>query len=113
MAIRWNIRRVGLLGKCKSGRSAFSLRRGKRFSEALVMAYYRARGVNTYLARNLQHHVRACTQRRSRHLQFFYAGLRGDPLNDLRRWQPDRSFCYVDDLIEGILRLSNQRNTCP
>jgi dTDP-glucose 4,6-dehydratase len=79
---------------------------GKRFSEALTMAYHRTHGVdtrivrifNTYGPRMRPHDGRVVST-------FIVQALRGEPLTLFGDGSQTRSFCYVDDLVEGIYRL--------
>jgi len=80
----------------------------KRFSEAMTMAYHRHHGVdvrivrifNTFGPRMQVHDGRAIPN-------FFSQALRGEPITVFGDGAQTRSFCYVDDLIEGIWRLLN------
>jgi dTDP-glucose 4,6-dehydratase len=80
---------------------------GKRYGEALTMAYHRAHGLrtrivrifNTYGARMRPDDGRAVPA-------FFSAALRGEPLPVHGDGLQTRSLCHVDDLVEGILRLA-------
>jgi nucleoside-diphosphate-sugar epimerase len=77
----------------------------KRFGEALMMAYVRSAGLdgriirifNTYGPRMRQHDGRVVPN-------FITQALRGEPLTIYGDGSQSRSFCYVDDLIEGIGR---------
>jgi dTDP-glucose 4,6-dehydratase len=78
----------------------------KRFAEALTMAYHRFHGINTRIVRIFN------TYGPRMHLDdgrvvpnFIQQALRGEPLTVYGDGQQTRSFCYVDDLIEGIVRL--------
>ena len=78
----------------------------KRFGEALTMAYHRyhdldtriVRIFNTYGPRMRPHDGRVVSN-------FIVQALRGEPLTVYGDGSQTRSFCYVDDLIEGIVRL--------
>jgi dTDP-glucose 4,6-dehydratase len=78
----------------------------KRFAEAMTMAYHRYHGVdtrivrifNTYGPRMRPHDGRVVSN-------FIVQALRGDPLTIYGDGSQTRSFCYVDDEIEGIYRL--------
>ena len=80
----------------------------KRFAEAMTMAYHRHHGVdvrivrifNTFGPRMQVHDGRAIPN-------FFSQALRGEPITVFGDGSQTRSFCYVDDLIEGIWRLLN------
>ncbi len=78
----------------------------KRFAESLTMAYYRFHGVDTRIVRIFN------TYGPRMHLDdgrvvpnFIQQALRKEPLTVYGDGQQTRSFCYVDDLIEGIYRL--------
>ena len=78
----------------------------KRFAEAMTMAYHRyhtldtriVRIFNTYGPRMRPHDGRVVSN-------FIVQALRGEPLTVYGDGSQTRSFCYVDDLIEGIIRL--------
>jgi len=78
----------------------------KRFAEAMTMAYHRyhqldtriVRIFNTYGPRMRPHDGRVVSN-------FIVQALRGEPLTMYGDGSQTRSFCYVDDLIEGIVRL--------
>jgi dTDP-glucose 4,6-dehydratase len=86
----------------------------KRFSEAMVMAYHRTRGVNTHLARIFNTYGPRLQPSDGRVISnFLMQALRGNPLTIYGDGSQTRSFCYVDDLIEGILRLSKSDEHLP
>jgi dTDP-glucose 4,6-dehydratase len=78
----------------------------KRFAEAMTMAYHRYHGVdtrivrifNTYGPRMRPHDGRVVSN-------FIVQALTGQPLTIFGAGSQTRSFCYVDDLVEGITRL--------
>jgi dTDP-glucose 4,6-dehydratase len=78
----------------------------KRFAEAMTMAYHRYHGLdtrivrifNTYGPRMRPHDGRVVSN-------FIVQALSGKPLTVFGTGNQTRSFCYVDDLIEGITRL--------
>ena len=79
----------------------------KRFAEAMVMAYHRSRGVNTHLVRIFNTYGPRLHPADGRVISIFMAqALRGEPLTIYGDGNQTRSFCYVSDLIEGILRLA-------
>ncbi len=79
----------------------------KRFSESLVMAYHRARGVNTHLVRIFNTYGPRLHPSDGRVISnFMMQALRGEALTVYGSGSQTRSFCYVSDLIEGIVRLS-------
>jgi dTDP-glucose 4,6-dehydratase len=86
----------------------------KRFAEALVMAYHRSRGVNTHLVRIFNTYGPRLHPSDGRVISnFVMQALRGEPLTVYGDGSQTRSFCYVDDLIEGILRLSRSEEHFP
>jgi len=79
----------------------------KRYAEAMVMAYHRSRGVNTHLVRIFNTYGPRLRPSDGRVISnFMMQALRGQPLSIYGDGSQTRSFCYVDDLIEGIIRLS-------
>jgi len=86
----------------------------KRYAEALVMAYHRSRGVNTHLARIFNTYGPRLHPEDGRVISnFMMQALRDEPLTIYGDGQQTRSFCYVDDLIEGFLRLSRSEEHYP
>ena len=86
----------------------------KRFSEALVMAYHRSRGVNTHLVRIFNTYGPRLHPNDGRVIaNFMMQALRNEPVTVFGDGNQTRSFCYVDDLIEGILRLSRSDERLP
>ncbi len=86
----------------------------KRFGEAMVMAYHRSRGVNTSLARIFNTYGPRLQPGDGRVISnFMMQALRGEPLTIYGDGLQTRSFCYVDDLIEGLMRLSRSEEHLP
>jgi len=86
----------------------------KRFAEAMVMAYNRSRGINTHLVRIFNTYGPRLHPSDGRVISnFIMQALRGEPLTIYGDGSQTRSFCYVDDLIEGILRLSRSEEHLP
>jgi dTDP-glucose 4,6-dehydratase len=86
----------------------------KRFAEAMVMAYHRSRGVNAHLARIFNTYGPRLQPSDGRVISnLMMQALRGEPLTIYGDGSQTRSFCYVDDLIEGILRLSRSDEHLP
>ena len=86
----------------------------KRYAEALVMAYHRSRGVNTHLVRIFNTYGPRLRPSDGRVISnFMMQALRGEPLSVFGDGNQTRSFCYVDDLIEGILLLSHSCEHMP
>lgn len=78
----------------------------KRFAEALTMAYHRFHGIDTRIVRIFN------TYGPRMHLDdgrvvpnFLQQALKNEPLTVYGDGSQTRSFCYVDDLVEGIYRL--------
>jgi dTDP-glucose 4,6-dehydratase len=78
----------------------------KRFAEALTMAYHRRHGVDTRIVRIFNTYGPRMELGDGRVVPNFVAqALRAEPLTVYGDGQQTRSFCYVADLIDGILRL--------
>lgn len=78
----------------------------KRFAEALTMAYHREHGIDTRIARIFNTYGPRMRLDDGRAIPNFIAqALRGEPLTVYGDGLQTRSFCYVDDLIEGLHRL--------
>lgn len=78
----------------------------KRFSEAMTMAYHRSHGVNTHIVRIFNTYGPRMRLDDGRVLPNFVGqALRNEPLTVYGDGKQTRSFCYVDDLVEGIFRL--------
>ncbi len=87
---------------------------GKRVAETLAFDYHRQNGVdirvvrifNTYGTRMLENDGRVVSN-------FIVQALRGIPLTVYGDGSQTRSFCYVSDLVEGIIRLMNGEHIGP
>ena len=87
---------------------------GKRCAEALAVSYARqynvgvriARIFNTYGPRMLENDGRVVSN-------FIVQCLRGKKITIFGNGQQTRSFCYVDDLIDGLIRLMNSSEEAP
>lgn len=78
----------------------------KRFAEAMTMAYHRYHGVATRIVRIFNTYGPRMRARDGRVVPAFIGqALAGEPLTVFGDGGQTRSFCYVDDLIEGIIRL--------
>lgn len=78
----------------------------KRFGEALVMAYHRAYGLDTRIARIFNTYGPRMRIDDGRVLPTFVTqALRGEDLTVNGDGSQTRSFCYVSDLVEGLYRL--------
>ena len=78
----------------------------KRFAEAMTMAYRRTHQVNTAIVRIFNTFGPRMRPNDGRAIPtFIRQALRGEPLTVAGDGMQTRSVCYVDDLIEGIVRL--------
>jgi len=79
----------------------------KRYAEALTMAYLRQQGVNTCIARIFNTSGPRMRPHDGRAIPtFLRQALLGKPLTVFGDGQQTRSFCYVDDLIRGLVLLA-------
>lgn len=86
----------------------------KRFSEAAVMAYHRYQGVDTHLVRIFNTYGPRLQANDGRVISnFMIQALQGLPLTIYGAGSQTRSFCYVSDLIDGILRLARSEEHLP
>jgi dTDP-glucose 4,6-dehydratase len=80
----------------------------KRFAEAITMAYHRHHGIDTRIVRIFNTYGPRMRAGDGRVVPTFICqALAGEPLTVFGDGSQTRSFCYVDDLIEGIWRLLN------
>jgi len=78
----------------------------KRFAEALTMAYHRFHGIDTRIVRIFNTYGPRMRLDDGRVVpNFLQQAMHKEPLTIYGDGQQTRSFCYVDDLIEGIYRL--------
>ena len=78
----------------------------KRFAEAMTMAYHRSHGLDTRIVRIFNTYGPRMRPRDGRVVPtFIQQALDGEPLTVFGDGSQTRSFCYVDDLVEGICRL--------
>lgn len=78
----------------------------KRFQEAITMAYHNTHKVETRIVRIFNTYGPRMRVKDGRALPAFMSqALRGEPITVFGDGSQTRSFCYVDDLIEGIFRL--------
>ncbi len=78
----------------------------KRFQEAITMAYHRFHGLETRIVRIFNTYGPRMRLNDGRVLPAFIGqALRGEDLTIFGDGSQTRSFCYVDDLVEGIYRL--------
>lgn len=78
----------------------------KRFAESLTMAYHRFHGVNTSIVRIFNTYGPRMDMEDGRALpNLLKQALLGEPLTVYGDGSQTRSFCYVDDLVDGIVKL--------
>jgi dTDP-glucose 4,6-dehydratase len=78
----------------------------KRFAEAMVMAYHRYHGLDTRILRIFNTYGPRMRMDDGRAISnFIVQALEGNPITIYGDGSQTRSFCYVDDMIEGIIRL--------
>ncbi len=78
----------------------------KRFAEAMTMAYHRAHGVSTRIARIFNTYGPRMRPNDGRVVSnFLIQALEGKPLTLYGDGRQTRSFCFVSDLVDGLLRL--------
>lgn len=81
---------------------------GKRVAETLMMDYHRQNGVDTRIVRIFNTYGERMLENDGRVVSnFIVQALRGKPLTIYGDGTQTRSFCYVSDLVEGIIRLMN------
>ena len=86
----------------------------KRFAEAMTMAYHRYHGIDTRICRIFNTYGPRMRVDDGRVVTNFVAqGLRGEPLTVYDDGSRTRSFCYVSDLVDGIVRLLASREIEP
>jgi dTDP-glucose 4,6-dehydratase len=86
----------------------------KRFAEALVMAYHRYHGVDTRIARIFNTYGPRMRMDDGRVVpNFVCQALRGEPLTVYDKGKHTRSFCYISDQVEGLVRLLFSNETDP
>lgn len=86
----------------------------KRFGEAATMAYYRYKKVDTHIVRIFNTYGPRLQLNDGRVISnFMKQALRGDDLTVYGDGSQTRSFCYVSDEIDGILRLAHSEEHLP
>ncbi len=86
----------------------------KRFAESLTLAYHRQHGVNTSIVRIFNTYGPRMDLEDGRALpNMLKQALLGQPLTIYGDGSQTRSFCYVDDLVEGIVRLLYSQEHMP
>jgi dTDP-glucose 4,6-dehydratase len=78
----------------------------KRFAEAITMAYHRYHGLQTHIARIFNTYGPRMRLDDGRVIpNFLCQAIQGEPLTIYGDGSQTRSFCYVDDLVDGLYRL--------
>ena len=86
----------------------------KRYAEALTMAYHRTFGVRTNIARIFNTYGPRMALNDGRVVPAFMdQALRKQPLTVFGEGKQTRSFCYVSDMVEGLVRLGNSEERFP
>ena len=86
----------------------------KRFAEALTMAYRRSHRMNTKIVRIFNTYGPRMRLNDGRAIPAFMTqSLCGKPVTVYGDGSQTRSFCYIDDLVEGIFRLAVSRHSGP
>ena len=86
----------------------------KRFAEALTMAYHREHEIDTRIVRIFNTYGPRMRMEDGRAIPAFITqALRREPLTVFGDGSQTRSFCYIDDLVEGILRLLRADHSDP
>jgi dTDP-glucose 4,6-dehydratase len=86
----------------------------KRYAEAITMAYHRVYGLRTNIARIFNTYGPRMALNDGRVVPAFVdQALRGEPLKVYGDGSQTRSFCYVSDLVDGLVRLSRSEERYP
>ncbi|HEY6961778.1 MAG TPA: UDP-glucuronic acid decarboxylase family protein [Gaiellaceae bacterium] len=86
----------------------------KRYAEAMVMAYHRQQGVDTAIARIFNTYGPRMRPHDGRAIPtFLRQALDGKPMTVFGTGSQTRSFCYVDDLIRGLVALAESGEHLP
>lgn len=82
---------------------------GKRLAETLMMDYHRQNHVDTRIARIFNTYGPRMLENDGRVVSnFIVQALRGEALTIYGEGRQTRAFCYIDDLVEGLMRLMNR-----
>jgi dTDP-glucose 4,6-dehydratase len=86
----------------------------KRYAEALTMAFHRRHGLRTNIARIFNTYGPRMKLDDGRVVPAFLSqALRGEPITVYGEGVQTRSFCYVSDLVDGLVRLSVSEERLP
>ncbi len=109
MGIRWSTRRKSLYwGNVNPIGPRGVYDEAKRFAEAMTTAYHRYHGLDTKIVRIFNTYGPRMRLRDGRAVPAFMSqALAGEDVTIFGSGQQTRSFCYVTDLVDGIIRLLN------
>jgi dTDP-glucose 4,6-dehydratase len=86
----------------------------KRFAEAITMAYHRYHGLDTKIVRIFNTYGPRMRVNDGRAVPAFISqALRGEDVTIFGSGEQTRSFCYISDLVDGILRLAHSEENEP
>jgi dTDP-glucose 4,6-dehydratase len=86
----------------------------KRFAEAITMAYHRYHDLDTHIARIFNTYGPRMRVDDGRVVpNFIVQALQGEPLTVYGDGSQTRSFCYIDDLVDGLYRLLKSSEALP
>jgi len=86
----------------------------KRYAEALTMAYHRTHGLRSNIARIFNTYGPRMALKDGRVVPAFLdQALQGHPLTIFGDGSQTRSFCYVSDMVEGLVRLASSEERMP
>ena len=86
----------------------------KRYAEAMTMAYHRAHSLDTRIVRIFNTYGARMRPSDGRVVSnFIVQGLRGEAMTIYGTGEQTRSFCHVDDQVEGIVRLFHSERADP
>jgi dTDP-glucose 4,6-dehydratase len=86
----------------------------KRYAEAMTMAYHRYHGVRTNIARIFNTYGPRMALKDGRVVPAFLdQALQGQPLTIFGDGTQTRSFCYVSDMVDGLVRLASSDERLP
>ncbi len=86
----------------------------KRFAEAMTMAYQRVHKIDTKIVRIFNTHGPRMRVKDGRAIPAFISqALAGNPITVFGDGSQTRSFCYIDDLVEGIILLMKSKENEP
>ena len=86
----------------------------KRYAEAMTMAYHRTHGVRTNIARIFNTYGPRMALKDGRVVPAFLdQALQGQPLTIFGDGTQTRSFCYVSDMVDGLMRLASSEERLP